>query len=47
MPMVTLLRQTLIPAFVAVYSYPNVGTEPEKIIYDTRTSHIGTKWNDE
>jgi len=29
-------------AFVAVYSYPNVGTEPEKIIYDTRTSHIGT-----
>ncbi len=29
-------------AFVAVYSYPNVGTVPEKIIYDTRTSHIGT-----
>lgn len=29
-------------AFVAVYSYPNVGTTPDKIIYDTRTSHIGT-----
>jgi len=29
-------------AFVAVYSYPNVGSEPEKIIRDTRTSNIGT-----
>ncbi len=28
-------------AFVAVYSYPNVGTEPEKIIADGRTSNIG------
>lgn len=28
-------------AFVAVYSYPDMGTEPEKIIYDTRTSNIG------
>ena len=28
-------------AFVAVYSYPDVGTEPEKIIYDPRTSNIG------
>ena len=28
-------------AFVAVYSYPNVGTEPEKIIFDPRTSNIG------
>ena len=29
-------------AFVAVYPYPNVGAEPEKIISDTRTSNIGT-----
>ncbi|MEM1328618.1 MAG: DUF4374 domain-containing protein [Bacteroidota bacterium] len=28
-------------AFVAVYDYPNVGTEPIKIISDTRTSNIG------
>lgn len=28
-------------AFVAVYSYPNVGTQPEKIISDPRTSNIG------
>lgn len=28
-------------AYVAVYSYPNVGTEPEKIISDDRTSNIG------
>jgi hypothetical protein len=28
-------------AFVAVYSYPNVGAEPEKIISDSRTSNIG------
>ena len=28
-------------ALVAVYSYPNVGTEPEKIISDSRTGHIG------
>lgn len=28
-------------AFVAVYSYPNVGTAPEKIIADPRTSNIG------
>ncbi|MEM8526991.1 MAG: DUF4374 domain-containing protein [Bacteroidota bacterium] len=28
-------------AFVAVYDYPNVGTEPIKIISDDRTSNIG------
>lgn len=28
-------------AFVAVYNYPNVGEQPEKIITDTRTSNIG------
>lgn len=28
-------------ALVAVYSYPNMGTEPEKIISDPRTSNIG------
>lgn len=28
-------------AFVAVYSWPDVGTEPEKIIADPRTSNIG------
>ncbi|MEM0577527.1 DUF4374 domain-containing protein [Flavobacterium polysaccharolyticum] len=28
-------------AYVAVYSYPNVGTTPEKIISDDRTSNIG------
>ena len=28
-------------AFVAVYSYPDVGSEPEKIIADSRTSNIG------
>ena len=28
-------------AFVAVYSYPDMGTEPEKIISDPRTSNIG------
>lgn len=28
-------------AFVAVYSYPNVGAQPEKIITDSRTSNIG------
>ncbi len=28
-------------AFVAVYDYPNVGTEPIKIISDARTSNIG------
>lgn len=28
-------------AFVAVYSYPDVGSEPEKIIADPRTSNIG------
>lgn len=28
-------------AFVAVYSYPNIGTTPEKIITDSRTSNIG------
>ncbi len=28
-------------AFVAVYPYPNVGAEPEKIISDPRTSNIG------
>ena len=28
-------------AYVAVYSYPNMGTEPEKIIKDPRTSNIG------
>lgn len=28
-------------AVIAVYSYPNVGTEPEKIISDTRTCHVG------
>lgn len=28
-------------AFVAVYSYPNVGAAPEKIIADPRTSNIG------
>lgn len=28
-------------AFVAVYSYPNVGAAPEKIISDPRTSNIG------
>ena len=28
-------------AFVAVYDYPNVGTEPVKIITDARTSNIG------
>lgn len=28
-------------AYVAIYSYPNVGTEPEKIISDDRTSNIG------
>lgn len=28
-------------AFVAVYSYPEVGAEPEKIIADSRTSNIG------
>ena len=28
-------------AFVAIYDYPNVGTEPIKIIVDGRTSNIG------
>lgn len=28
-------------AYVAVYSYPEIGTEPEKIIVDGRTSMIG------
>jgi hypothetical protein len=28
-------------ALIAVYSYPNVGATPEKIISDTRTCHIG------
>lgn len=28
-------------AYVAVYDYPNVGTEPVKIIKDSRTSNIG------
>lgn len=28
-------------AYVAVYSYPDMGTEPEKIIKDPRTSNIG------
>lgn len=28
-------------AYVAIYSYPNIGTEPEKIISDDRTSNIG------
>jgi hypothetical protein len=28
-------------AYVAVYPYPNVSAEPEKIIMDTRTSNIG------
>lgn len=28
-------------ALIAVYSYPNVGAIPEKIISDTRTCHIG------
>ncbi len=28
-------------AYVAVYAYPEVGTEPEKIIKDPRTSNIG------
>jgi hypothetical protein len=28
-------------AFVAVYSWPDVGTEPEKIITDPRTANIG------
>lgn len=28
-------------AFIAVYSWPDVGTEPEKIIADPRTSNIG------
>lgn len=28
-------------AFVAVYSWPDMGTEPEKIIADDRTSNIG------
>ncbi|MEO1451020.1 MAG: DUF4374 domain-containing protein [Bacteroidota bacterium] len=28
-------------AFVAIYNYPNVGSEPLKIISDSRTSHIG------
>ncbi|MEM6542300.1 MAG: DUF4374 domain-containing protein [Bacteroidota bacterium] len=28
-------------AFVAVYDYPEVGTDPIKIIHDTRTSNIG------
>lgn len=28
-------------AFIAVYSYPDVGTAPEKIISDARTSNIG------
>ncbi|MDX1675144.1 MAG: DUF4374 domain-containing protein [Longimicrobiales bacterium] len=28
-------------AFVAVYTWPDVGTEPEKIIADPRTSNIG------
>ncbi len=28
-------------AFIAVYNYPDVGTEPVKIISDDRTSHIG------
>lgn len=28
-------------AFVAVYSYPDVGSEPQKIIADPRTSNIG------
>ncbi|MEW7278706.1 DUF4374 domain-containing protein [Aquimarina sp. 2201CG1-2-11] len=28
-------------AFVAVFSYPNIGSDPEKIISDSRTSNIG------
>lgn len=28
-------------AYVAIYSYPEMGSEPEKIITDSRTSHIG------
>ncbi|QNR25286.1 DUF4374 domain-containing protein [Croceimicrobium hydrocarbonivorans] len=28
-------------AFIAVYSYPDMGSEPEKIIADPRTSNIG------
>jgi hypothetical protein len=35
--------RTLSPdsAFIAVYSYPDMGTNPEKIIFDPRTSNIG------
>ncbi len=28
-------------AYIAVFSYPNIGTDPEKIISDNRTSNIG------